>query len=118
MRRHRERSATSMTKYFNALFLLAIFALSQIDINAAPKTDARPNIVLILADDMGYRDPGCYGGTLAPTPSIDRLAREGVRFTDGYVTASECAPSRCGLLSVAYNQRFGMQWNEDQHPRH
>ena len=75
----------------------------------------RPNILLIFVDDMGYADPGCYGGKLVPTPNIDSLAAGGVRFTDGYVTSPVCAPSRCGLLSGAYNQRFGMQWNEDQY---
>ena len=75
----------------------------------------QPNILMIFVDDMGYADPGCYGGKLVPTPNIDSLAAEGVRFTDGYVTSSVCAPSRCGLLSGAYNQRFGMQWNQDQY---
>ena len=68
---------------------------------------------MIFVDDLGYGDPGCYGGTLLPTPHIDSLAHEGVRFTDGYVTAPLCAPSRSGLLSGAYQQRFGMQWNPD-----
>ncbi len=75
---------------------------------------AKPNIVLIFADDMGYGDTGCYGGKLVPTPAIDSLARDGVRCTDGYVTAPVCAPSRCGIMSGAYNQRFGMQWNDDR----
>lgn len=76
---------------------------------------ARPNIVMIFVDDMGYGDVGCYGGTsLVPTPNIDRLAAGGVRFTDGYVTTSVCAASRCGLLTGAYNQRFGCYWNEDK----
>jgi len=75
---------------------------------------SRPNILLIFADDLGYGDPGCYGGKLVPTPAIDSLARSGVRCTDGYVTAPVCAPSRCGLMSGAYNQRFGMQWNDDR----
>ncbi|MBM4089288.1 MAG: sulfatase [Planctomycetes bacterium] len=77
-------------------------------------TSARPNIVLIFADDFGYGDAGCYGGTLVPTPAIDSLARDGVLCTDGYVTAPVCAPSRCGLMTGAYNQRFGMQWNDDR----
>ncbi|NQU43502.1 sulfatase-like hydrolase/transferase [bacterium] len=73
-----------------------------------------PNIILIYADDMGYGDAGCYGGTnLVPTPNIDRLAAEGVRFTDGYVTAPVCGPSRYGLLTGAYQQRFGIQTNKD-----
>ena len=76
---------------------------------------AKPNVLLIFVDDMGYADLSCYGGELTPTPNIDSLARDGVRFTDGYATSSVCAPSRCALLSGAYNQRFGMQWNEDQY---
>jgi arylsulfatase A-like enzyme len=83
-------------------------------VDAEPTT--KPNLILIVADDLGYGDPGCYGGKLAPTPAIDSLARDGVRFTDGYVTAPVCAPSRCGILTGAYNQRFGMQWNEDEWP--
>lgn len=74
----------------------------------------KPNIVLICADDMGYGDAGCYGKTnLIPTPNIDRLANQGMRFTDGYVTCSVCGPSRYGLLTGAYQQRFGVQWNPD-----
>jgi arylsulfatase A-like enzyme len=75
---------------------------------------SRPNIVVILADDLGYADVGCYGGKDVPTPNIDRLAREGVRFTDGYVTCSACAPSRLSIMAGAYPQRFGMTWNDDR----
>lgn len=60
---------------------------------------ARPNIVIIYADDLGYGDVGCYGSTAIPTPNIDRLAAEGVRFTDGHATASTCTPSRFSLLT-------------------
>ena len=62
---------------------------------------------------MGYGDPVCYGGTLQQTPNIDRLAREGVRFTDGYVTAAVCGPSRGGLITGTYQQKFGLQANPD-----
>lgn len=78
----------------------------------AQKSD-KPNIILIYADDMGYGDPGVYGGSKIPTPNIDRLAKEGVKFTNGYVSAPVCGPSRYGLLSGAYQQRFGVQANED-----
>ncbi|MCU0914534.1 MAG: sulfatase-like hydrolase/transferase [Planctomycetes bacterium] len=87
---------------------------------AAPGSAApgqKPNIILIFADDLGYGDPGCYGGKLAPTPAIDSLTQGGIRCTDGYATAPVCAPSRFGLLTGSYQQRFGMQWNEDQHLR-
>jgi arylsulfatase A-like enzyme len=74
----------------------------------------RPNIVLVLADDMGYGDVSSYGGQDVPTPRIDQLAREGVRFTDGYVMCPACAPSRLSLMAGAYPQRFGMTWNDDR----
>ncbi len=67
----------------------------------------QPNIVLILADDMGWGDVGYHGFDDIMTPNIDRIAREGVQFTQGYVTASVCGPSRAGLLSGVYPQRFG-----------
>lgn len=70
-----------------------------------------PNIVLIVADDLGYGELGCYGGKDVPTPNLDRLATEGVRFTQGYVTASFCAPSRAALLTGRYQTRFGFEAN-------
>ena len=79
----------------------------------APKTGAaaparRPNVVVIFADDMGYGDPGCYGGTAAATPHIDRLAREGVRFTDFHVAQAVCSASRAALLTGCYPNRIGI----------
>ena len=76
--------------------------------SAAPAADPakRPNIVFILTDDMGYGDPACYGGRFAPTPNIDRLAREGVRLTQFYVAAPICSPSRTGLLTGMYPARW------------
>jgi arylsulfatase A-like enzyme len=84
------------------------------DTPAAGAVNGKPNIILIMVDDMGYGDAGCYGNTnLVPTPNIDRLAAEGVRFTDGYVTAPVCGPCRYGMLTGAYQQRFGVHWNPD-----
>jgi arylsulfatase A-like enzyme len=100
-----------------ALLLLPLAALHAADVLAKPAA-GKPNIVFILADDLGFGDVGCYGGKLAPTPAIDSLARDGVRCTDGYVTAPVCAPSRCGLMTGAYNQRFGIQWNDDRTKYH
>ena len=60
--------------------------------SAAPAT--KPNIVIILADDLGYGDLSCYGATKIHTPNVDRLASEGVRFTEGYAPSSTCTPSR------------------------
>ncbi|MDP7049421.1 MAG: sulfatase [Verrucomicrobiota bacterium] len=70
-----------------------------------------PNIVLILADDLGYADTGVYGSKTIGTPHIDALAKRGVRFTDAYVTAGTCSPSRAGLMSGQYQQRFGFEFN-------
>ena len=74
--------------------------------------DARkPNIVLILADDMGYADIGAHGCKDIPTPHIDSLARDGVRCTNGYVSHPYCSPTRAGLLTGRYQQRFGHEFN-------
>lgn len=69
-----------------------------------------PNIVLIVSDDQGYAEMSCQGGEI-PTPNLDRLAASGVRFTAGYVTAPYCSPSRAGLLTGRYQQRFGHESN-------
>jgi arylsulfatase A-like enzyme len=68
-------------------------------LQAAPTPASRPNIVFVLTDDMGFGDPSCYGGKLAPTPNIDRLAKEGVRFTQFYTCAPICSPSRAGFIT-------------------
>lgn len=70
-------------------------------------TGKRPNIIVILADDMGYGDLGCYGHPVAKTPNIDRLAKQGVRFTQHYANGSECSPTRTALLTGRYQQRAG-----------
>lgn len=70
-----------------------------------------PNVIIFLADDLGYGELGCQGNTDIPTPHIDRLAKNGVRFTNGYVTNSYCSPSRAGLLTGRYQNRFGYETN-------
>src|SRR5262245_33411873 len=67
----------------------------------------RPNIVLILADGLGYGDPGCYGGAKILTPHIDQLAREGIRFTDFHSASAICSPALAGVLTGRYPARFG-----------
>ena len=76
--------------------------------SAAPR---RPNVIFIIADDLGYAEPGCQGGRDVPTPNIDSLARNGVRFSSGYVTAPFCAASRAALLTGRYQTRFGFEFN-------
>jgi len=70
-----------------------------------------PNVVLIMADDMGYSDLPKFGKSEIPTPAIDRLAEEGTQFTDAYVTAPICVASRMGLMAGQYQQRFGIYGN-------
>lgn len=69
-----------------------------------------PNIVLILADDLGYGDTGPYGNTLNQTPHLDRLAREGLRFTDFHSNGPMCTPTRAALLTGQYQNRFGREF--------
>jgi arylsulfatase A-like enzyme len=80
-------------------------------VTAAARAAERPNIVLLVADDLGYGELGCYGGEEIPTPHIDSLAAGGVRFSDGYVTAPYCAASRAGLFTGRYQTRFGFEFN-------
>ena len=69
----------------------------------------KPNVIVILVDDQGYYDLGCYGATEVATPRIDRMAAEGVRFTDYYAAAPICSPSRAGLLTGCYPRRVGLE---------
>src|SRR5215210_4066347 len=71
----------------------------------------RPNILLIVGDDMGYADVGFHGCKDIPTPHLDKLAASGVKFTNGYVTGPYCSPTRAGLLTGRYQQRFGHEFN-------
>lgn len=73
--------------------------------------EPQPNLVVIIADDLGYADVGFNGCEDIPTPHIDRVANEGVRFTSGYVTSAVCGPSRAGLITGRYQHRFGSSLN-------
>ena len=66
-----------------------------------------PNFVLIVADDLGYGDPGCYGSKTNNTPNIDALASTGLRFTDFHSGGAMCSPTRASILTGCYPQRFG-----------
>lgn len=68
----------------------------------------QPNVVFILVDDLGYTDVGCYGSSFYETPSIDRLAAEGMKFTDGYAACPVCSPTRASLMSGQWPQRVGV----------
>jgi arylsulfatase A-like enzyme len=73
---------------------------------------AKPNVIVFLSDDVGYAEYGFQGGTDIPTPHIDSIAKNGMRFTQGYVSGPYCSPTRAGLLTGRYQTRFGHEWNE------
>lgn len=78
---------------------------------AVVATDRQPNVIVLLADDLGYGELGCQGNEQIPTPHIDSLAKDGIRFTQAYVTAPNCSPSRAGLLTGKIPTRFGYEFN-------
>ncbi|MBL9117086.1 MAG: sulfatase-like hydrolase/transferase [Verrucomicrobiaceae bacterium] len=77
----------------------------------------KPNIVIFYLDDMGWAQPGAYGGKLAPTPNMDSIAKNGVRFTDGYSSGCVCSPGRVGLLTGRYQARTGHDANPTREGR-
>jgi arylsulfatase A-like enzyme len=83
---------------------------------AAAPAPRKPNILVIVADDLGYADIGVHGCKDIPTPHIDSLAANGVRFTNGYVSCPVCSPTRAGLLTGRYQQRFGHEFNPGPAP--
>jgi arylsulfatase A-like enzyme len=90
-------------------FLLALIACAAAAAPAAQSPSTRPNVVLIITDDVGYGDIGSYGAPDIKTPHIDRLAARGTRFTDFYANGSTCTPTRAGLISGRYQQRFELE---------
>ena len=92
-----------------ALFFGCILIL----VSCSSINDSKPNIIIILADDAGYSDFGFMGSDEIKTPNLDQLAFDGVVFNNAYVSASVCSPSRAGLLTGMYQQRFGHECNLD-----
>ena len=76
--------------------------------HAAESTTSKPNIVFILADDLGWADLGCYGSTFYETPNLDRMANEGMRFTDAYAACNVCSPTRASILTGKYPASMGI----------
>lgn len=100
-----------MLKFTTLLALIGCVLLSPV----SAAEESRPNILFILVDDLGYADLGCQGSKEIRTPHIDGLAASGLRFTDAYVTAPQCGPSRAGIMTGIHQARFGYIDNEDNH---
>ena len=99
---------------FTACALLAVFLCGPV---RAADGQRRPNIVFILADDLGYGDLGCYGQQRIRTPNLDRMAREGMRFTQFYAGSTVCAPSRCTLMTGLHTGHCFIRGNARQNLR-
>ncbi len=76
-----------------------------------PRAATQPNLIIFYADDLGWGELGCQGNKEIPTPHIDSIAKNGIRFTQGYVAANYCSPSRAGLMTGRYPTRFGHEFN-------
>ncbi len=97
--------------YLRSILLSSVLSLLAVVVHAQNQAENRPNVVIIIVDDLGYADIGVHGATDIRTPNIDALANSGVLFRDGHVTGHVCAPSRAGLLSGRYQQRWGFETN-------
>jgi arylsulfatase A-like enzyme len=101
----------------NVLHLLRVSAFATVAFVLPVATHAKPNVLVILADDLGYGELGCQGFTKEiPTPNIDSIAANGVRFTSGYVSGPYCSPTRAGFMTGRYQQRFGHEFNPGPAP--
>src|SRR5437867_10978270 len=90
--------------------LSIVFAVCLVP-NTLAQAPKKPNIIFILADDLGYGDLGCYGQKRIKTPNIDRLAAEGMRFTQCYAGSTVCAPSRCCLMTAVHTGHARIRGN-------
>ena len=103
--------AESATKRITRALAVIYLLSGTIECNARDKIDGEieyPNIVFVLADDLGWSELGCYGNTFHETPNLDRLSREGIRFTDAYAAAPVCSPYRAALLTGQHPARIGI----------
>lgn len=114
-----QSSPATLIRYLLIGLLLAGLARTTPRLQADEQpSPARPNVIVILTDDQGYNDVGFNGGKDIPTPHLDSIARNGVRFTNAYVTYAVCSPSRAGFITGRYQQRFGHERNPRWAPNH
>jgi arylsulfatase A-like enzyme len=105
-----------MNKLFNAIALAGVCMLFQSETTMAQQTATRPNIIFILADDLGYGDLGCYGQKLIQTPHLDAMAKQGMRFTQFYAGTAVCAPSRSSFLTGQHTGHTPIRGNKGVKP--
>ena len=90
---------------FMLLSFMVFTGCKEKSVKTVNENSIQPNVVIVYLDDLGYGDVGAYGATELKTPNMDKLANEGVRFTNGYATSATCTPSRYGLLTGVYPWR-------------
>ncbi len=105
------QAAPKVVLYSFGVFALSAGVASAADESLSAVADSKPNILVIVADDLGYGDVGFNGGKQIPTPHIDSIAKGGVQFSNGYVSCPVCSPTRAGLVTGRYQQRFGHEFN-------
>lgn len=102
------KNSTTMRSIFSSLLFMLLMAT----VTSTMSVDAeQPNVIVLFADDLGYGELSCQGNPEVPTPHIDSIAANGVRFTSGYVAGPNCSPSRAGLLTGRIPTRFGYEFN-------
>ena len=95
----------------NKVFLPALLLLAGSNAVAGPVQAQKPNIIFVLTDDHNYRFLGCNGNDIIKTPQFDKLAAEGVRFTNAHVTSAICTPSRVSMFLSQFEQKHGVNFN-------
>src|ERR1041384_3489539 len=117
MRRMNTGTGFAMKRWWRIVLCLSLGFLSLPVFGAAPGPAFPPNIVLILADDLGWTDLACYGSDLYETPHIDRLARDGMKFTQSYSACTVCSPTRAAIMTGKYPARLHItDWIPGQMP--
>src|SRR5215510_3860853 len=97
-------SCSNMKYFFTAISFLSCFVITA-------QKNTKPNIIFILADDLGYGDIGCYGQQKIETPNIDKLAQQGIKFTQFYAGTTVCAPSRASFLTGLHTGHTAVRGN-------
>ena len=98
------------TSKSSLILLLSLTFYALLTLPSCVKVDEKPNILVFLTDDLGYGDLGCYGNQIIQSPNIDRLASEGIRFTDFHSGGTVCSPSRAALLTGRHPYRLGFYY--------